>query len=470
MSLEVLFPATDSPLAIGSVSLHQHSRKIFISHVRKQIHDHLSGSISTSKLAPHLFNWATDAKMLREAWDELSRRGGQAPGQDKRRYTDYDDKGIWSLVTAVSNALRKGNFQRAKIRTKSFLKDPLNPARGNRKISILSIVDRVVQRAVYKVLAPLVDRLFGVADFNVTTHERVFGFRTKRSRLHAVCVADHFARNEHRLYCVTEDIGNAFDVVPLGPLRDVLKLHVPSEELVDVIMKSAGHFKKRGVLQGGPLSPLLLNLYLHHFLDRGWKKEFPDIPLLRYVDDLMLLCRTKNEATKARAALKKMLLPTGMLLKIQPAKSAIRKLEANVPIDWLGFELLFDGARIQAKIPAKVIERLRERLSSAHKFPNSSVRAIAIIKGWLSQMGPCFDSSDTVAVLSEIKHLANAEGFDELPSKKQFRKWWLDGRGRFHAIRDTVVSAFHPTLSTFGEKMVSASLCIDPNVVPFDVL
>jgi acyl carrier protein phosphodiesterase len=67
-----------------------------------------------------------------------------------------------------------------------------------------------------------------------------------------------------------------------------------------------------GLRQGGSLSPLLLDTYLDHFLDRRWRKRHPKIPLPRVADDLLVLSRTAKEAKKAHATLEALLRPAGM--------------------------------------------------------------------------------------------------------------------------------------------------------------
>ena len=72
---------------------------------------------------------------------------------------------------------------------------------------------------------------------------------------------------------VVEDIKDAFTRVPLNRLLDVLNIYVPSEEVLQLIRRLLDTGKRHGIRQGGPLSPLLLNLYLHHVLDVPWQKD-----------------------------------------------------------------------------------------------------------------------------------------------------------------------------------------------------
>lgn len=440
MSYESPNPSCPAWIPPKEVNWHSHSRKEFLRHVQESLRHAMKEGKPSSNLKQQLLLWATDAKMLRDAWEQLSRRGGHAPGPDNRRYTDYDDQEVWSLLTTVSKALRDGSFRRGKVRPKSVLKDILNPERGTRTISLLSIVDRVVQRAIYNVLEPLVDPLLGKKELEVGNGERVFGFRRSRGRLHALAVAEYLIAHEGRMYWGSEDLKNAFDNVPHAQLRDVLMVHVPCEKLVGLILDLVVTGKKNGIQQGGPLSPLLLNLYLHHFLDRVWAKQHPDIPLVRYADDLLILSCSRKEATAARAALKHILLPTGMSLKLQTAKAAIRKITTDPGVKWLGFQLHWSGARLQVTFPDKALERLGARLSLAHDSPNSPIKAIAMIKGWLAQMGPCYDHSQTKEILKQLRSTATDVGFDEIPRIKLLQKWWSDSRDDLTELRKQLTS------------------------------
>ena len=276
--------------------------------------------------------------------------------------------------------------------------------------------------------------------------ERVFGFRRRRGRLHALAVTEYFAVSEQRKYWVSEDIENAFDNIPHGPLRDVLIAHVPCQKLVELIMHLVASGKTRGIHQGGPLSPLLLNLYLHHFLDRVWKTLHPNVPLLRYADDLLVLGRTLKEAKSYQAALVSILEPTGLQIKLPKKQKPVTRVASEKGAKWLGFKLRLDDGVLQTRMTSQALERLRARLRSMHEKPNAPVRANAMIKGWLNQMGPCYDFSDKKEVLLQLRTIAADEGFDELPRDKKMMKWWRTPKTLWNQIKDQLkASSLHPT-------------------------
>src|SRR5205823_8229903 len=156
------------------------------------------------------------------------------------------------------------------------------------------------------------------------------------SPLHALALADRLTHDKGRDVWVAADIRDAFGSVPINRLLDIVRVYLPDDGLLCFLKAILGGAKNPGLRQGGPLSPLLLNLYLHHHLDRKWRRLHPDVPLLRYADDILLMCRTQAEARKAHDDLVELLLPAGMLVK-GDRKSDVVTLTPERPALWLGF-------------------------------------------------------------------------------------------------------------------------------------
>jgi hypothetical protein len=310
-------------------------------------------------------------------------------------------------------------------------KDLLQPERGDRPISLINIEDRVVQRALVELLQPLRDPFLC---------DTVFGFRPRRSRLHALAHLERIAFASSRFVWVLEDIRNAFDQVPRNRLKDILSQRVPSPELVDLIVRLANNGRRRGIQQGGPLSPLLLNEYLDHHLDRPWRQQLPDIPQLRYVDDLLLACRTKTEARQSWRHLCDMLRPAGMPLKGDSADAVTGDLRRGDHVEWLGFEIRRGAEMLDLRIADKAWRRLQSHLILAHHQPDAPLRAAAMANGWVDQMGPCYDFEDRGAVLRRIAEIAREQAFDELPSRAALLARWRRARDRWHRLRDDLRS------------------------------
>jgi RNA-directed DNA polymerase len=284
------------------------------------------GRQAFAKIAPSLRRRIADERTLRIGWDDLEQNGGQAPGPDGDRYEDFDDAGVWEQCRWLRDRIRAGEYRPTKERICWISK---GPGRGRRPLVIQSIYDRVVQRAAVLIVQPFLDPLFDPYSF---------GFRPRRSRLHALALAERFFLEQKRCVWVTADVKDAFSRVPLHRLLDIVRKYLVAADVVRLIGKVITGSKVAGLRQGGCLSPLLLNLYLHHVLDRTWRKCHPDIPLIRYADDLFLLCRSVRQANDAYASLVDLLQPAGMLLK-GDQNTAMRKLSAEQPVDWMGFRI-----------------------------------------------------------------------------------------------------------------------------------
>ena len=143
---------------------------------------------------------------------------------------------------------------------------------------------------------------------------------------------------QDRRFWVVGDVRDAFGRLPLNRLLDVVRFYLPDDKLVRFVETVLGTGKRRGVRQGGPMSPLMLNLYLHHVLDYPWSRAVPGVPLLRYSDDILVLADSRAEAVQAHDRLSRMLLSAGMPLKAEPGP-AVRVLNRRHPVEWLGYSI-----------------------------------------------------------------------------------------------------------------------------------
>lgn len=380
------------------------------------------GHDGIQKIVPLLLKYVSDARVLRAAWDYLAKFGGQAPGVNGLTYGVLDNSEIWNLLTVLGQAIRNGTYRPGPLKQVEIPKDRVHPEKGFRRLLLPNIEDRVVQRAVGDIIGPIVDHRLG---------PEVFGFRRGRNRLHALAYAERLAREQNRFVWVVEDLCNAFGRVPRKRLIDVVRRRIPNDDLATLIDRLMDTGRKRGIPQGGSLSPQMLNAYLDHSLDRRWRKSCPDIPLVRYADDLLLLCRTQKQAKEAWNVLDELLLPTGMSLKGQRAVDAMHDLRKGAAVDWLGFRLSRGDNALTVKIADRAWSRLADRLVLAHDQPNSPLLANAVINGWIRQMAPCYNFEDQTAVLRKLRDLANEQAFDEIPRLQALRFHWQQARDRW---------------------------------------
>ena len=159
---------------------------------------------------------------------------------------------------------------------------PKRHGNGTRPIRIQNQEDRAAERTIVQAVQPFLDPQFS---------DRSFGFRPRRTREEALATAYWLAREQGLWVWIAEDAKNTFENVPHGRLVDVLGRLLAQDEILDLIQRACLTARQRGIRQGGPLSPLLLNVYLHWMLDRRWSRMFPGEPLIRVADDLLILCR-----------------------------------------------------------------------------------------------------------------------------------------------------------------------------------
>jgi RNA-directed DNA polymerase len=267
--------------------------------------------------------------VLERAW-ELVRRNRGAAGIDQQTITDVEHYGVTRLLDELAAALRDGSYRPLAAR-RVFIPKPGSLER--RPLSIPAVRDRVVQAAARIVLEPIFE-----ADFLGCS----FGFRPKRSAHDALQVlVDEAWRGQ--LWVVETDIANCFEAIPHDRLMQAIEERVVDRTALKLVrgMLRAGVMQDGAVIrrdagtpQGGVISPLLANVYLHR-LDRQWQTGGVGV-LVRYADDLVVMCKSRREADRALAALTAILADLG--LEPKPAKTRIVHLtEGGEGLDFLGF-------------------------------------------------------------------------------------------------------------------------------------
>jgi group II intron reverse transcriptase/maturase len=208
------------------------------------------------------------------------------------------------------------------------------PGTGERRpLSIPAVRDRVVQAALRIVIEPIFE-----ADFLPCS----FGFRPKRAAQDALQVLIDEAWWGRR-WVVETDIASCFEAIPHDRLMAVIEKRVCDRHVLKLLraMLRAGVLeegsvwhRETGTPQGGVVSPLLANVYLNQ-LDRAWQRQGRGV-LCRYADDLVVMCRSRQEAEQALTALRTVLGELGLALK--EAKTRIVHLEeGGEGLDFLGF-------------------------------------------------------------------------------------------------------------------------------------
>lgn len=253
--------------------------------------------------------------VLSEAWRKV-KAGTQVAGVDDVTLAQFETQ-LFANLKGLQEELRRQRYYPQPV--KRIYMEKTDGTR--RPLGILTVRDRIVQRAVLEIIDPIFDR-----DFTECSH----GFRRGRSIHTALAHVTRLVEQQHS-WLVDLDIAAFFENIHLRTLFKLLKARVTETalrqilrawlEVETVVVERTGiqrREKARGLLQGGVLSPLFANVYLDRFdklaLKRGLK-------LVRYGDDMLVCCRTRAEAEAALKLVEKLL--AKLHLTVNPRKTMV---------------------------------------------------------------------------------------------------------------------------------------------------
>ncbi len=301
--------------------------------------------------------------VLERAWGQVRANRGAA-GIDRITLVEVERYGVARLLDELAAELRAGSYRPLPAR-RVFISKP--GSGEQRPLSIPAVRDRIVQAALKTVIEPI---------FEADMLECSFGFRPRRSTHDALQVLVDEAWQGRR-WVVESDIANCFEAIPHDRLMAAVEERIVDRHLLKllrallragVMEQGAVRHSVTGTPQGGVVSPLLCNVYLHR-LDRQWQTRGRGM-LVRYADDLVVLCRSKREAEDALRALTVILAELG--LELRQAKTRIVQLrEGGEGLDFLGFHHRYLRGRTRqsrhvtflARWPSRrAMQRARDRI------------------------------------------------------------------------------------------------------------
>lgn len=263
---------------------------------------------------------------LWSSWCKTARNQGAA-GVDHITIESYE-KDVERNVGELAEQLRAGSYRPAAIR-RTYLPKP--GCTEKRPLGIPTVRDRIVQGAIRHLLEPIFERTFAAQSY---------GFRPGRGCKDALRRLDELLKDGYR-WVVDADLKSYFDTIPHGPLMERVRERVADRRVLALIeaflkqkiMEGLSEWTpEAGAPQGAVLSPLLSNIYLnpldHLLAGRGHQ-------MIRYADDLVILCRSREEADAALADLQRWTAAAGLTL--HPTKTRVVNAD-EAAFEFLGYK------------------------------------------------------------------------------------------------------------------------------------
>ena len=266
--------------------------------------------------------------LLEEAFRRLKKTA--APGVDEVTWVEYGER-LGERLLDLQDRIHRGSYHPLPVRRVHI---PKGDGR-TRPIGIPALEDKLVQQAVRMVLEPIYEAMF--IGFS-------YGFRPGRSQ-HDALDALAVAIVKKVSWVLDADIQSFFDTIDHGYLQKFIEHRIGDKRLVRLLMKwlHAGvmedgklHAAQEGTPQGGNISPLLANIYLHYVLDLWvchWRKQptHGQVYIVRYADDFVMGFERESDAKEMREALAKRLENFG--LKLHPEKTRVLQFGRNARRD-----------------------------------------------------------------------------------------------------------------------------------------
>ena len=312
-------------------------------------------------------------RTVQRAWEGVASNGGSA-GVDGITVARFDQD-CQSRLFAVKEQLKARTYRPEPVKRVWIDK----PGGGQRPLGVPTVRDRVVQNALRKVIEPI---------FEATFAEHSYGFRPRRGCKDALRRVDALLHSGHH-WVVDADLKSYFDTIAHVQLMEMVEEHIADGRVLELIqaflkagiMDELRHHEagESGTPQGAVISPLWANIYLHP-LDHQMARS--GYEMVRYADDFVILCRSREQAEEALRAIPQWVVAHGLTL--HPEKTRTVDARERGGFDFLGYHFERGYQWPRAKSLAKLRDTLR---GHTRRTSGESMRAIIerinpVLRGW----------------------------------------------------------------------------------------
>jgi len=381
-------------------------------------------------------------RKVMEAFDRVKANKGAA-GVDNESLTEFE-KDLKDNLYKIWNRMSSGSYFPPAVKAVEIPK----ANGGTRILGVPTVADRVAQMVVKLYFEPLVEPVF---------HPDSYGYRPGRSTADAIAVIRE--RCWKYDWVLEFDIKGLFDNIDHELLMKAVRKHTDSPWIILYIQRwltapfqmpdGSIQARTRGTPQGGVISPVLANLFLHYAFDAWMNREHPENPFARYADDAVIHCKSRLDAQLVKESLGKRLAECG--LELHPTKTRIvyckdtfrRGNLPDISFDFLGYTFRPREAKskqgrifhsflpaVSDKAKKKMKQAIREwrlQMQTSLNLKELADKYNAKIRGWMNYYGRFYKTEMKTIIANINMALAKwaQKKYKHLQRRQRHAEQWL---------------------------------------------